>query len=507
MSTRLTARQRATRKREAEGDDDATTTPESITSSAVAPAPLPGESSVSLASPAKVRRTAAVTQPTMERFSRRLVASAEETAAKAARENPFELEWHEHETMLYLTSRVGASGDKAIRPSDKVASFDMDGTLIRTSSGRLFPVSRRDWLWLVAEVPKKLRALHEDGWKVVIFTNQNGISTGKQSANDIKGKILDIIKDAGFPIQAFVATADDLYRKPSTDMWRYMTAHHNGGVVVDQTCSVYVGDAAGRAAGWNGAGAKKDFSASDRKFAFNVALGFHTPEEYFLGHAPAKFSWGGIDPTAIRPVTGASATPAAAAAAAGAAGAKTSASASSAAAFSQQTGPYHDVTGSLEVVLFCGLPAAGKSTFARTHFLPHGYAHVNQDTLKTKEKCVKATIAALAAGRSVVVDNTNPSVEVRALYIAEARAHSATVRCFHFQTAEEVAKHLNMYREKLSNGAHRHVPRIAYASFKKNFVTPHKKEGFTEVRAIDFVATFPTTKEGEAAKKLFYELS
>jgi bifunctional polynucleotide phosphatase/kinase len=70
-----------------------------------------------------------------------------------------------------------------------------DGTLIRTSSGRQFPISRRDWLWLIPEVPKRLKALHADGWKLVIFTNQNGIATGKQSAAEMKGKILDIIKD------------------------------------------------------------------------------------------------------------------------------------------------------------------------------------------------------------------------------------------------------------------------------------------------------------------------
>jgi len=79
-----------------------------------------------------------------------------------------------------------------------------------------------------------------------------------------------------------------------------------------------------------------------------------------------------------------------------------------------------------------------------------------RDTLKTKEKCVKAAAESLAAGHSVVVDNTNPSAEVRALYVALARKHSPplSVRCFHFVTAEEVAKHLNYFREVRITNAH-----------------------------------------------------
>eukprot|EP00959_Pyramimonas_sp_CCMP1952_P224532 4694844-Pyramimonas_sp.AAC.1 len=43
------------------------------------------------------------------------------------------------------------------------------------------------------------------------------------------------------------------------------------------------------------------------------------------------------------------------------------------------------------------------------------------DDLKSKPKCLKTAAEALAAGRSVVVDNTNPKPEARADYIREAR--------------------------------------------------------------------------------------
>ena len=70
-----------------------------------------------------------------------------------------------------------------------------------------------------------------------------------------------------------------------------------------------------------------------------------------------------------------------------------------------------------------------------------------------------------------------------------------------------MAKHLNVFREKLTNGEHPHVPRIAYAFYKKNFQPPTMKEGFKEVKQIDFVPTFSSNAAGEAAKKLFFQLS
>lgn len=88
-------------------------------------------------------------------------------------------------------------------------------------------------------------------------------------------------------MQAFVATAKDLYRKPNPLMWKLFLSKYNGGVQPDLSDCAFVGDAAGR---------KKDISCSDRAFAFNIGVPFMTPEEIFLNELPGPFEWDSIDP-------------------------------------------------------------------------------------------------------------------------------------------------------------------------------------------------------------------
>jgi len=123
-------------------------------------------------------------------------------------------------------------------------------------------------------------------------------------------------------------------------------------------------------------------------------------------------------------------------------------------------------------------------------------------------------------GTSVVIDNTNAQRKTRALYISQAKKLHIPVRCFHFTTSEEVAKHLNMFREvtlflSLSLQAHsylsllqkqsgrKHVPRIGYVMFKKNFEEPNKNEGYTEIRKIDFQPLF----ESKEDERMFLEFT
>ena len=91
-------------------------------------------------------------------------------------------------------------------------------------------------------------------------------------------------------------------------------------------------------------------------------------------------------------------------------------------------------------MVLVGPPCLGKSTFYRTHFAAEGYVHINQDTLGSRPKCVKAAEEALAAGKSCVIgllpyslwrvrpfvhfgyaDNTNRDVQTRKHYLDVAK--------------------------------------------------------------------------------------
>ena len=79
-------------------------------------------------------------------------------------------------------------------------------------------------------------------------------------------------------------------------MWEFMEKNCNGGINVELSSSLYVGDAAGRRKDWI-KGKSKDFSCSDRMFAANIGVSFHTPESFFQDLKEASFEWGSLNVT------------------------------------------------------------------------------------------------------------------------------------------------------------------------------------------------------------------
>ena len=203
-------------------------------------------------------------------------------------------------------------------------------------------------------------------------------------------------------------------------MWEQMLNDYGLSDVgdVDHENSVFVGDAAGREAGKT-SGVRKDHACSDRDFAANVGIPFHTPEEYFLGDAVKPFvrEFNPTDYVDQSLTADPGTTPV---------------------FFTRK----HD----LELVLFCGSPGAGKSTFYWKRMQPLGYERVNQDILKTRDKCMKVATQFLEDGKPVVVDNTNADIETRATWIALAQKLKVPIRLVHFTATPKLCEHNDTVR-------------------------------------------------------------
>nr|CAD7262359.1 unnamed protein product [Timema shepardi] len=323
---------------------------------------------------------------------------------------------------------------KGVESREKIAAYDLDGTIIMTQSGRVFPKDIHDWKIAFSEVPGKLKQLWKDNYKIVIITNQAGIGRGSMKPQDFKGKLMKIIAKLGVPVQAFVSTGNGTYRKPVPGMWNSLSDKKNDGITIDMSQSFYCGDAAGRVVNW-APKKKKDFSCSDRLMALNLNLKFYTPEEHFLGHRPGEFKLPDFNPSQLP---------------------KTSLC---------EPKDVSVTSNEQEAVVLVGYPGSGKSFFARTQLVPSGYSHINRDTLGSWQRCVAAMVAALHRGKSVVVDNTNPDKESRQRFIEAAHKCKVPCRCFVLCTSLEHAKHNNKFRE-LTDDTHEPVNDMVINMYK-----------------------------------------
>ncbi len=229
--------------------------------------------------------------------------------------------------------------------------------------------------------------------------------------NQTKGWKLDQIKDVfgtlDIPVRVAVGL-DKSHNKPSRIMFDTVV----GEAKWSKEDSFFVGDALGR---------KNDWSDTDALFAKKVGLRVISPEEMFP--------------------------------------------------FEDNNHPRVKTVAFQELVIMVGYPGSGKSTIAREVFgVNDAYIVLHGDDLKTQDRIVRETKKKLEAGKSVVVDATNPSKEKRRVLIDLAKSYNVPVRCVHVSTSMEESLHRNEKREKV-------VPKIAYYMYRKKFEEPDSSEG------------------------------
>ncbi|GAB7330138.1 hypothetical protein MBLNU13_g01816t1 [Cladosporium sp. NU13] len=354
----------------------------------------------------------------------------------------------------------------------KIAAFDLDDTIIATASGNRFAKDASDWKWWHTSVPAKLKQLHSEGLAIVFISNQAAVSlrsdtktpNGMKSLNNWKAKVTNVLTTLDLPITVFAATGHDRFRKPRTGMWEKLLEGYGlveeGGV--DLTGSVFVGDAGGRA-GDKSRKIKKDHSCSDRDFAANVGIAFHTPEEFFLGDEPKPYErlLNPSDYLNVELTTDTEVSPL---------------------SFTKK----NDV----EIVLFCGSPGAGKSTFYWTSMAPLGYARVNQDLLKTRDKCIKVATQHVEDKQAVAVDNTNADKETRAIWVKLAAKLNVPIRLVHFTAPPKLCEHNDTVRaltgDLMNPESRTMLPKMAFTGFASRYREPTVDEGFEDITKVNF---------------------
>ncbi|WPH01075.1 putative HAD-superfamily hydrolase,subfamily IIIA, polynucleotide kinase 3 phosphatase [Acrodontium crateriforme] len=388
-----------------------------------------------------------------------------------------------HETLLVAQyNKTSGNSNVHPKPPVKIAAFDLDDTLIATKSGNTFSRSPDDWRWWHPIVPSRLQQLHADGFHIIVVTNQGGVKLktdpkapngSMKSVANFKTKVTAVLNSLNLPITLYAATGADMYRKPRTGMWTQMVEDlgmHDNDEALDLEKSVFVGDAAGRE-GDKAAKIKKDHSCSDRNFATNVGIPFQTPEQFFLDKVVEPYTQS-FDPETFLVSADSVETP------------------------TVDFKKNHDV----ELVLFCGSPGSGKSTFYWRQMESLGYARVNQDLLKTRDKCMRAASELLEEGRSVVVDNTNADVETRALWIGLAKKFNVPIRLIHFTCSAKLCEHNDTVRalggELMNPESRTLLPKMAFTGFTARYREPKIEEGFEDITRVDFL--FDGTDEQRA---------
>ncbi|HLX39176.1 MAG TPA: ATP-binding protein, partial [Ktedonobacteraceae bacterium] len=122
------------------------------------------------------------------------------------------------------------------------------------------------------------------------------------------------------------------------------------------------------------------------------------------------------------------------------------------------------------------LQASGKSTFYRTHCATT-YEHVSMDLLQHNKNPRKRQMGlietALQTQQSVVVDNTNPTVEDRLPLIQLGQQYGAKIVGYYFDSSVRQCIERNKQREGKAK-----VPAVAIYATAKKMVRPSYGEGF-----------------------------
>jgi len=135
----------------------------------------------------------------------------------------------------------------------------------------------------------------------------------------------------------------------------------------------------------------------------------------------------------------------------------------------------------VEGVIFIGLQASGKSSFFREKFYTT-HIRLNLDMLKTRRREDILLDACIKAKQPVVIDNTNPTIDVRKKYIIAFKQAQFRIIGFYFQSKLSVCLARNKQREGRAR-----IPDVGIKGTYNKLSLPNLAEGFDELYYVSLV--------------------
>src|SRR3569833_382530 len=143
----------------------------------------------------------------------------------------------------------------------------------------------------------------------------------------------------------------------------------------------------------------------------------------------------------------------------------------------------------MEAIIFSGIQATGKTTFFKEQFFKT-HMRISLDQLNTRNKELRFIETCILTSHPFVIDNTNPSPEERAKYIAIAKSNKFKVNGYYFQSKVADA----LLRNNQRSGKEK-VPEVGIKGTYKRLCLPSKDEGFDELYYVTAENNIFTVKE------------
>lgn len=296
----------------------------------------------------------------------------------------------------------------------KMASFDYDWTLVNPESDSTIAKDNTDWEWYYHTIPEKLKELYNDGYMIVIFTNQSKSWRIQQIKN--------VLASLNIPCFIIIGKSKD-YKKPSIELYKTFLGKHT----IDKDKSFFVGDALGR---------KIDFANSDAEFAKNIGIKYYSPEEYFDIHYELDTKTKSRVKEIIKS---------------------------------------NNIINSNKqcIIIMMGYPGSGKSSIVDyIHKECPRFEILSGDKLKTPSKLKKAVSKNLDSGKSIIIDATNSSENKRQEYLDLANKYN--IVSDNIYIIEQNIKMNLAFKRNRTRNPEQQVPKIAYNVYRKNYVKPRK---------------------------------